>query len=200
MIQFSEAIKLKDGKFYNLEYHQERASRTIDTFYKKQIDLYAIENLIPNHAQVGMFKCRVVYNDKIENVEFIPYSFKSIKKVGIIADNSIEYSHKYVDRDNLNKLLKVSGCDDIIIIKNGFVTDSFSANLVFESSEGLFTPSNNLLPGTKRQLLLDRGIIREKTIAVEDIKYFEKVYFINAMIDLEDDISIDTKSLIHIAQ
>lgn len=198
MIQFSEAIKLKDGKFYNLEYHQKRASRTVDTFYKKQIDLYAIENLIPNHAQEGMFKCRVVYSDKIENVEFIPYSFKAIKKVGIIADNSIEYLHKYVDRDNLNKLLKVSGCDDIIIIKNGFVTDSSSANLVFECTEGLFTSSSNLLPGTKRQLLLDRGIIQEKTITVENIKHFEKVYFINAMIDLEDDISIDTDSLIEI--
>jgi 4-amino-4-deoxychorismate lyase len=91
--------------------------------------------------------------------------------------------------------LQKSGCNDIIIIKNGLVTDASSSNLVFKSSKGLFTPENYLLPGTKRRLLLDRKKIKEQRIRVEDIKTFDSVYFINAMIDLEDDIKVRTSSL-----
>ncbi len=54
--------------------------------------------------------------------------------------------------------------DDIIITKNGNITDSSFSNLVFESSDGaLFTPETYLLEGgTKRKFLLKNGIIREK--------------------------------------
>jgi 4-amino-4-deoxychorismate lyase len=181
-----------------MNYHQERIDRTLQDFYQTAIDLSVINDMIPGHMKSGLFKCRVLYSDKIEKVEFIPYFFRCIRKVGVITDNEIDYSYKYTERSNLNKLLQKSGCDDIIIVKNGLVTDASSSNLVFKSPKELFTPEDYLLPGTKRRLLLDRKKIKEQSIRIEDIKTFDSVYFINAMIDLEDDIKVQTSSLLYL--
>lgn len=193
---FSEAIKLKDSILFNLDYHQERVNRTLHTFYQTEIDLSVIRDSIPPLMKNGLFKCRVLYSDKIEKIEFIPYCFRNIQKVGVLTDNEIDYSYKYADRGNLNKLLQKSGCDDIIIVKNGLVTDASSSNLVFKTPKGLFTPKEYLLPGTKRKQLLERKKIIERSIRVENIQTFDAVYFINAMIDMEDDIKVQTSSLI----
>ena len=92
-------------------------------------------------------------------------------------------------------MLRSSGCDDMSIVRDGFVTDGFSSNLVFESEEGLFTPKTFLLPGTKRQFLIDTGIISERTITGGDIARYAKVRFVNAMTDLEDGVAVDTNRL-----
>jgi 4-amino-4-deoxychorismate lyase len=84
-------------------------------------------------------------------------------------------------------LLKEAGTDDVIIVRKGAVTDSSYCNLVFEDADGnLFTPSDALLSGTCRQRLLDEGIIREKTITLANLHEYEYVYFINAMMGLDD--------------
>ena len=193
---FSEAIKLKDGVLHNLEYHRLRVSRTLRQFGGGTVDLAMLERMIPADANRGLFKCRVVYGDRIEGVEFTPYDFRSVKKVRLVEDNDMEYGYKYADRSRLDGLLAGSACDDIIIVKNGLVTDSFAANLVFRSPSGLYTPASCLLRGTKRQCLLDRGVIREKEIRVEDIRTYDRVFFINAMTDLEDDVSVPTDSIL----
>ncbi|MCC8146753.1 MAG: aminotransferase class IV [Bacteroidales bacterium] len=198
MTTFSEVIKLKDGRLYNLSYHQDRVSKTVADFYKKNIDLSIIKSRIPPEAVKGLFKCRLLYNDKIEKVEFTPYTFRSIEKVGVIVCDDINYSYKYADRTIINKLLQLSDCDDILIIKNGFVTDGSASNLVLQSSGDFYTPKDYLLPGTKRKFLLDTGRIMEKSIPVQDISKFDYIYFINAMIDLEDDIKVDVSTLIYL--
>lgn len=192
---FSEAIKVKDGVFFNLQYHIERANRTSKHFFGQEIRLNLSEDMIPENMGSDMLKCRVVYAHKVLDVEFIPYTFRQIKDVQIVRDNNIDYSYKRTDRNRIHNLLKQSGSDDIIIIKNGNVTDASSSNLVFEDETGLYTPSSYLLQGTKREYLLDHRLIMEKTIKEEDIKLYSKVYFINAMIDLEDQICLDTKTI-----
>lgn len=198
MTIFTEAIKLKDGVFSNINYHQARVDQTLRAFYQTKIDLSTVSDMIPDHMKAGMFKCRILYSDRIEKVEFLPYSIRNIQKVGVMVDDAIDYSYKYADRTRLNALLQKSGCDEIIIVRKGLVTDAYSANLVFQSSQGLFTPQNNLLPGTKRRQLIDRGISTERSIRVEEIKTFDSVYFINAMIDLEDEIKVPTAALVYL--
>lgn len=196
MIQlFSEAIKLEDGIFHNFKYHQMRVNHTLAQFYRTHIDLTQLKEMIREEHKHGLYKCRIVYGKQIESVEFIPYQFRQIKSVAIVKDNQINYDYKYTNRHRLNQLLQQSGCDDIIIIKNNMVTDSSSANLVFHSASGLYTPSTCLLRGTQRQLLLDKGIIQEQMIRVEDIQHYSRISFINAIIDLKDNLSIDVNQL-----
>jgi 4-amino-4-deoxychorismate lyase len=184
---FSEAIKLKDGVLYNLSYHEARVKRTTEYFFGMSFPLL-IE--VPRDKRKGLYKCRIVYSDKISSVEFIPYSFRTVRCLSLVKNNSIDYSYKYTDRVELNALLTEGGCDDVIIIKDGFVTDASSSNLVFEDKTGLYTPNTYLLRGTKREYLIDCGIIQERIIKKEDIKKYDSVYLINAMIDIEDRIKV----------
>lgn len=195
---FSEAIKLKDGVLYNLEYHQMRVNRTLKQFFGTSIDFSVLAQLIPEDKKSGLYKCRVLYNAQIVSVECTPYLFRSIQSVGVINANHINYDYKYADRSDLNRLLEKSECDDMILIKDGLVTDSSFANLVFQSPNGLYTPTSYLLRGTKRAYLLDKGLIREQEIRKEDLTRYERMFFINALIDLADNVSVDIQSLRYI--
>ncbi len=137
----------------------------------------------------------MLYNARIVSVECTPYQFRSIQSVGVVNANHISYDYKYADRSDLNRLLEKSGCDDMILIKDRLVTDASFANLVFQSPNGLYTPTSYLLRGTKREYLLDKGLIQEREIRQEDLTQYERVFFINALIDLEDNISMDIQSL-----
>lgn len=187
---FTEVIKLKDGVFYNLPYHEKRMKMTVKTFYEQSVDLSEI--YVPADKVRGLYKCRIVYSNTIHTIEFLPYEFRQIQTMRIVCIDEIEYDFKYYDRKKINQLAGNSGCDEILIIKNGFVTDSSYSNLVFENNAGLFTPHTYLLNGTKRQFLLDKGLIQEKNIRQVDIAQYDFVYLINAMIDLENQVRIST--------
>jgi 4-amino-4-deoxychorismate lyase len=54
----------------------------------------------------------------------------------------------------MNCISNAEGCDDIIIVRNGFVTDASYANLIFRKGDEWFTPATFLLAGTMRAFLL----------------------------------------------
>lgn len=185
---FSEVIKVRDGKFYNLPCHQARADRTAMHLFDRRIELSLTPEMIPDGLRSGLVKCRVVYGASgIVSVEFAPYVFRTIRSVAVVHDDTIDYSYKSTDRSRLAALVADSGCDDIIIVKNGFVTDSSFANLVLEDATGaLYTPSHCLLAGTKRASLMDDGTIDDRPVRAEELYDASKIYLINAMTDLED--------------
>ncbi|MDP3916256.1 MAG: aminotransferase class IV family protein [Bacteroidota bacterium] len=183
-----ESLKLKDGIVQNLNYHQDRLNRSMEELFPtvQNIDL-AKEISIPENYKSGIFKIRVLYGQTIEKIEIEPYDFRSIQSLKVVHHESIDYHLKFTDRQILQELFARRGdCDDIIIVKNGLVTDSFAANLLFFDGEKWFTPKTPLLKGTKRQLLIDSGIVSEKEIREADIRSYQKVGLINAMIDFEE--------------
>ena len=102
----------------------------------------------------------------------------------IVKDNDIDYSFKSTDRTCLNRLATQKGdCDEIIIIKNGLVTDTSFTNIAIYKHGMWLTPKHPLLLGTKRAALLEKGIIQEADITVDDLMKAEKVSLFNAMID-----------------
>ena len=72
----------------------------------------------------------------------------------------------------------------MIFLKNGKVTDSSYANIIFFDGIQWFTPSTFLLNGTCRQRLLNEGKITEAPIHYTDIRDFQQIGFINAMLDM----------------
>jgi len=194
---FTEALKIVDGKFCNLPFHQERIFRTSKTFFAKPTPMNISEDDIPLIYRTGIVKCRIVYSDRTIGVEYQHYKLRTIRKLKLVFDDSIDYAFKYADRHDINNLLsRKHECDDILIVKNGCITDTSFSNVVFRNNSGVYTPASYLLAGTKRRLLLEQGIIQEKEIKVEDITEYSKLYIINAMIDLEDDVSLDISNLI----
>ena len=188
MCQLVESIKLKDGVIQNLEYHQMRMNRSMDELFPKRekINLATVIS-IPDNFASGIFKVRVLYGSFLQKIEIEPYTFRTIQSLKVVHHESVDYHLKYTDRQILQELFaQRENYDDIIIVKNGLVTDSFAANLLFFDGETWVTPNSPLLKGTKRQLLIDQGIIFEKKIREEDIRNYLKVGLINAMIDFEE--------------
>jgi len=187
MYRLIESIKVAKKEFHNLAYHQQRMNKTRKELFNldDEIDL-AKELKIPAGLSDSVFKCRVIYLEKILSVEFHPYEARNLKSLQIVNADDIDYAYKYEDRSKLQKLLCKCTADDVLIIKNGFITDTSYSNIVLSKDSKFFTPNTYLLNGTKRQKLLDEKIIEQTKIAVADITGYEKIFIINSMMDLED--------------
>jgi 4-amino-4-deoxychorismate lyase len=158
----------------------------VDLYDSKQP--FNLEEFLPSlgFTKKGLYKCRVIYDDGSKHVEFVLYAPQSIDTLKIVEDNSIVYPHKFKERGKIDRAFgKREGCDDILIIKNNLVTDSSYSNVVFKKSGSWFTPESPLLPGTMRQRLLDKGLIKTEVIRKEDIETFECFKLINAMLGFE---------------
>lgn len=188
MCQLVESLKLKDGIIQNIDYHQNRIDRSMGELYPEaqKIDLQkAIA--IPENCTSGLYKIRVIYRSVIEKIEIDPYQKRNIQSLKVVQHESIDYHLKYTNREILQQLFAQRGqCDDIIVVKNGMVSDSFAANLLFFDGKNWFTPSTPLLKGTKRQFLLDSGIISEREIREKDISKYQKIGLVNALVDFEE--------------
>ncbi|MBL7832763.1 MAG: aminotransferase class IV [Cyclobacteriaceae bacterium] len=184
MFRLLESIRLQNGNFHRLNYHQQRMDRSVKELSGQRNAVSLMEALKKyNVPKTGLYKCRVVYSDKIESVEFIPYEIKPVNSLRIVYDQEIKYEHKYQNRDSLNALLSQRQyCDDILIVKNGFVTDSSYSNVIFYDGVNWITPAAPLLKGTMRQFLLDTAEIKAAPVAVQDIPSFKKFRLINSML------------------
>ena len=206
MSQLVESLMVKNGWFYNLDLHEERLNSAMAKVYGST-EFIELENILYSKltqwikangedAVTGKLKCRVLYEREIIDVEFAPYVMRSIKSLKVVYDDSIDYSIKTADRSALNKLYEQHGdCDDILIIKNGLVSDAWAANVLFFDGNEWFTPRKPLLEGTKRRLLLNLEMIIEADIRVEDIKSYQKIRLINAMIDFNDEIYVEIENV-----
>lgn len=185
-MRFIETIRIENGIAQNRDLHLERAFNTCLYHFgvRNLLQFDEIINEISRSHNEGIYKLRIIYTGKIEHYSIVKYQSKIVEKLKLVDGGNIDYSFKYEDRSELEKLLSLRGeCDDIIIIKNGFVTDTSYSNLVFSDGEQFITPSSFLLNGTKRQQLLREGKIKEKEIKMEDISSYSGVYMINSMLD-----------------
>ncbi len=192
-----ETIKLKDGILFNMEYHNRRFNRTRSECFGIRIeaDLNRLIQ-IPDDYKLGLYRCRVIYSHEIESIEFHRHTYNEIRTLKMVEDNNIDYSHKYVNRDRLKELYNLrEDCDDIIIVKNGCITDSFNANTVFFDGQEWVTPDTPLLRGTKREKLLAQKKIKEKRIKTDDLKKYSMAGLVNALQDFDEMPVIETSKI-----
>lgn len=186
MCQLLETIKCAEGKLENLDYHQARFSLSRKIKFSDD-DEISLKNQIqiPDFAKTGLFRCRVIYGKQIDRIEFVPHVYRSVTTLRLVECDDIDYQFKYSDRKKLEAVFeKRDECDDIIIVKNGWITDSFAANLVFFDGEKWVTPDKPLLAGTQRARLLSEGQITSAGVTKYDLKNFQKAGLINAMNNL----------------
>ncbi len=182
-----ETIKTVEHNLINLEYHQKRVDRSIRDLFNKNASINLAEEIkVPDYLEKGLFKCRVIYDLEIKKVEFLPYKPQEITTLKLVPCNDLDYSYKFENRQVITKLLELKGrCDDILILKNGLITDTSFCNIVFNDSNNWITPSKPLLKGTQREYLLKKGMVSEANIKGSDIYNFNSFKLINAMIDFE---------------
>ncbi len=187
MYPLFETIRVKDGIIQNLEWHQKRYEIAYGQMYSKTpIRSIGEGMIIPQEFAHGLCKLRVFYNEKDRKHEFEKYIPKKIETLKLIEADEINYDLKYSDRGQLNDLVnRKENCDDVLIIKNGKVTDSSYANIVFTDRGKWFTPTTPLLEGTCRARLLAEESIDLADISVKDLNQFIGFNLINAMNDLD---------------
>lgn len=185
--KFVETIKILHGKTQSVAYHQARMERTLCHFFPSLCDasMPSLEDNVVPLKDMNLYKARVVYGERgIETVEYSPYTMRSINSLQVVADDAIDYSYKSIDRTGLNALYaKKDNCDDIIIVKHGLVTDTSFTNLAIYDGHRWATPRQPLLMGTKRTFLLERSVIHETDITLQDLKQAQKISLFNAMIE-----------------
>lgn len=199
MCRFIETIRIEQGVPQNPEYHQERVNRTVARFFGPDAVPPPLVELIriPKDKKTGILKCRVTYGKQIEKTAFETYLPHPLTSLRIVHDNDIDYDFKYADRSRLNQLLKQKeNCDDILIVKNGLVTETSYCNILFYDGRNWVTPATPLLKGTCRARLLEKGIITEEIIRPADLDKFQKFMLINAMLDFDPVRANATKNII----
>ncbi len=177
---YFETIKCEDFEVFNLEYHQKRVIKTIAK------DLNLQEYISPISSE--LLRCKLIYNkDEILSVEYFPYIKRDIKSFKILFDDKIEYSKKYLNREDLDRLfLQKDACDEVIIVKQGVVTDTSIANIAIFYDDVWITSKDCLLQGTTRARLIKDGFLKEQNISLEMLKNAEKLALMNVMIGFDE--------------
>lgn len=187
MSQFIESIKIEDQEIFLLEFHQKRVDQTFAHFGKEgSIDIAKIYKHL-EHDEDGLYKLRIVYDlDKKVRTQMIPYAIPEIDDFQLVENNSYDYSFKFEDRKELEKMKMKSKAEEIIIVKNNHITDTSFTNLLFLKGKDWFTPSSYLLNGVQRQSLLKLKKIKETEITLQNIKQFTHFQLINALNDFDE--------------
>lgn len=187
MSRFIESIKIEDQKAFLLDLHQKRVNQTFAHFGKEgSIDLAKIfKNL--EHDEDGLYKLRIVYDlDKKFTTQLIPYAIPEIENFQLVENNSYDYSFKFEDRKEFERMKTKAKTEEIIVVKNNHITDTSYTNILFLKDKEWFTPTTYLLNGVMRQHLLHEKKIKETEITLQNIKEFSHFQLINAMNDFDD--------------
>lgn len=178
--KYLETIKALDGQVQNLPYHQERLNAALNSS-----DIYDLEEYLKPPKE-GLYKCRVVYDERDIELSYLPYEKRTVSSLKIVYNDEIDYTKKYLERSLLNELFALrADSDDILIVKGGLITDTSIANVTFFDGVDWITPKRPLLKGTTRERYLRSHKIVEKDIFVDDLKSFQKLALMNAMIDFD---------------
>ena len=175
-----ETIKVENGKLLNLKYHQQRVDYTRKFLgFNDKLELKE-HNF--NLAQKGEFRLRVDYAKEIKSFTCKEFTCREFKEFMII-ESDIEYDYKYANRNELDAL-KVDE-KEIIIVKNGLLTDTTIANIALCINGVWLTPKTPLLQGTTRARLIESGFLKCKDLTIEDLKKAENFAIMNALIDFK---------------
>jgi len=190
MCQFIETIRVENHRFQHLEDHIRRLEQTWLYHYghlsqdRSKLDALIDSLIIPDQLGAEVYKARLVYGLSIDSLTFTPYTPKLVRTLMPVVADALDYRFKYTDRSALDTCLaNRGGADDVLLIKNGFVTDTSFSNVIVLKDATWLTPSTYLLNGTCRQRLIRQGLVREATIRLEDLSDCQEIRLINAMLD-----------------
>ena len=179
-MQLLETIKVEGGRAENLSYHQARFEKSRKALFG--LHTHPLLSSLIDPPSNALYRCRIVYDREISSIAYFPYTPKQIERLKIVKSH-LDYTYKYADRDSFEHLLQSNkDTDEIIIEKEGLLTDTSIANIAFYDGEQWFTPEKPLLEGTMRAKLLDEGFLQTAEIQQSDLSNYTHVALMNAMI------------------
>lgn len=186
MCRFLETIQFVHGEHLNLERHQVRVNVTFQHFFPGLTPFLLQEILSSREIPEGdgIYKCRLVYDKQVQQLEYLPYSLPSITSLRLVQTTIEPSLCKSADRTEYNRAFALrEECDDVLLIRNGLLTDTSYCNVALGEGTTWVTPLTPLLYGTRRSELLRQMNIVEKDIPAQEIFRYQKIRLFNAMID-----------------
>lgn len=210
-----ETICSINGSPLHLAWHEDRIRRTLGPGYPGQSVkiLGGLDEVIKSKGSMpGRWRIRVDYHlapgiqeALLDSISCTPYVAKIVKSLILVdvADLpwALNYPFKFADRrcfDTLAPGMVLAPDEEILYHRKGIVLEGRYANLILAAStngaETLHCPREFLHQGTTRSRLLANSHISETTIKVDDLKYFDWVGFVNAMLG-PGEIRIDPRNI-----
>ena len=185
MCRFVESIKLKDGVFYRLPLHQQRVNKAFEAFYPGCKPVDVVEALLQTaFPQEGVCKCRLVYDSDLQSLDIVPYVRREIRSLKLVETTQESLPYKREDRTEFNAAFaQRGGCDDVLLVKDGFLTDTSYCDIALYDGEKWYTPRTPLLYGVNRMQLLSEAKLIERDISVSELMNFQYISLFNALIE-----------------
>ncbi|MEP6646094.1 MAG: aminotransferase class IV family protein [Saprospiraceae bacterium] len=200
MKQFLETICIRDGEPQHLEWHQRRVNATLQNFYPVHHHAWLLESCldVPPEFQKGLVRCRIVYDVHVLSIHYFLYIPKIINSLKVVEGSAgMDYRYKYSDRTTIEELYNLrADADDILIIKDGWVTDTSIANIAFHKNGRWYTPVIPLLAGTTWKRLIVTGILIPKPIHQTEIMSFDFFKTINSMNDWDQSLACPVSNIV----
>ena len=186
MYPLFESLCVQQGRILHEERHRLRFQKTYQNFFGHPPAFDLLDSIdLPQSFCQGIVKLKISYNETGRQLDFQHYHMQQIQSLRLVPTNDLDYTCKYTEREKLDALFALrEGCDDVLIVRKGWITDSYYANVVFFDGKDWWTPERPLLEGTCRARLLANGIIKTTPLQVEDLKNFLGIKLINAMRDM----------------
>lgn len=197
MFPLFESICVENYQIKLSEFHQKR----MDNSYLKLFNVknkWSIKKIFESLKieSKNKYKLRINYSQSKYSISLNKYFKKKIRSLQCLELNDYSYDLKYTDRSVINKSYESKSlCDDILIIKNGFVTDSSYCNIVFFDGLRWVTPEYPLLKGVQRNFLLSNKKIFEKKIKVSEISKYRSFVLINSMIEFNTNDAVNINKI-----
>lgn len=187
MCRFIETVRIVEGKVCNSFYHEARMNATLHHFHGAVPLLRLSAHLSGLDSMPKLVKWRFIYDRHgIYESSFAPYRIRTVRTLQTVCDDTVDYTYKSVDRTQLLRLKERQGnADEILIVKDGYITDTSYTNVAFWNGSRWITPKTPLLRGTMRAYLLDKGLLTEQNVRLADLHRYSSIALFNAMIDLE---------------
>ncbi len=190
-----DTIRFTDGTPELLSLHEQRIAESLREYgiTTPGWSLHEVLTTNPCPAKLnGTVKCRVLYDTKVQKVQYIPYQKRPIDSLQCVKVENIDYHLKWENREVLNTLSMLKGsADEILIIdKDGHITDTSYTNVALLQNDRWYTPGLPLLRGVRREHLLHQGIITPRDIPADTLGEYRRIALFNAMIPWEERIEL----------
>ncbi|TDS10857.1 4-amino-4-deoxychorismate lyase [Maribacter caenipelagi] len=197
MYPLFESVCIENSQIKNVEFHEARFNRSYIQQYKTHPTYTLFDGIhLTNLDNNLKYKLRIGYKQNGTRYSISEYESSIPKSLKLVTDNTVSYALKKNNRKKLNALFQQrEEADDVLIIKNGLVTDASYSNILLFDGKQIVTPSTPLLAGTCRARLLAKNSTIEQSISVDELQNFESFQLVNALNDFDENRWIAIKNI-----
>lgn len=179
-----------DGHMPLLAYHQLRLNHTFRHYYPGYRP-HDLSELLTSESMECIQKIRVFYNESEVSILRTSYEMRPYTTLSFVHFMG-HYGFKRTDRRALDDTYnRVEEGHLPLLIRDTRILETPYTNIAVQLKDKWLTPMYPLLYGTRRQSLIDQGIIDVADLHLHHVKMMKSIKLINAMIPFDESPSID---------